>query len=379
MRTIPFTKPYFSDVARAEILVAIDRILASGQLILGEYTVKLEAAFAAYTGCADAVTSSTCTSALQMCLEHYDVRGREVLVPAAGFITDVTVVKWAGGTPVLVDTDPATLSFDLDDLARKLTPRTKGLIWVHLTGLISPAWREIVAFARERGLFLIEDCAHAHGATVAGHKAGSLGDVGCFSFYPTKIMTTGTGGILTTSNPALARTARELRNFGKDAGVGAVVREGHDWLLDEVRACLGCFQLQELEENLAARGRIAQAYQEAFAGVAGVRCLTVPADQRPSWYHYTLFVDPPIDYDRLATGLSTRHGIPTKPIYPPLHHERIFRDLDTGTLGQSEAMLGRSLCLPLYPEMTTAQVTAVIAAVKSELAAQASAALPISR
>src|SRR5687768_18341622 len=132
--SIPFAKPYFSPRARREILLAMDKILASGRMMLGEYAEKLESEFAAYIGTANAVTTNTCTTALNIVLMHYDVRDHEVLVPSAAFITDVSVVRWAGGNPVLVDTDPSTLSFDLDDLRHKLTSRTKGIIWVHLTG-----------------------------------------------------------------------------------------------------------------------------------------------------------------------------------------------------------------------------------------------------
>lgn len=357
--SIPFAKPYFSATARAEILSAIDEILTSGQLMLGKHAATLEADFAAYIGTSLAVSTSTCTAALQMCLTHYDVRGCEVLVPAAAFTTDVSAVRWCGATPVLVDVDPVTLSFDLDDLRRKITPRTKGILWVHLTGLISEAWRHIVACAREHELFLIEDCAHAHGASAEGVRAGAFGDVGCFSFYPTKVMTTGTGGILTTNDAALANTARELRLFGRQNGTGRVVREGNDWFLDEVRACLGCFQLRELEAGLVRRREIAALYSRRLCEVSGLRLLDVPSNHLPAWYHYTVFLEDGIDAAALTEALKVQHGIPVKAIYPPLHHEAIFRDLDDGSLAQAEHVMNRSLCLPLFVEMTDEQVEAV--------------------
>src|SRR5437773_3986059 len=266
-------KPFFPPDSRREILASIDAMLESGQLMLGEHSKNLEAAFAVHHGTRSAVATNSCTSALQICLMHYDVRGREVLVPSAGFITDISVIQWAGGTPILVDCDPATLAFDLDDLRRKVSPRTKGMIWVHLIGLISPAWKEIVAFAREHELFLIEDCAHAHGAEVDGRKAGSFGDVGCFSFYPTKVMTSGTGGILVTSDPALEKSAREIRLFGRENGTGGVVREGNDWFLDEIRACIAHSQLKDLEMFLARRREIAGLYHQKLWGVPGISLL----------------------------------------------------------------------------------------------------------
>lgn len=364
---IPFVKPYFSAEARRAVLLAVDQILSSGKLMFGEYTDRLETTMAAYIGTSAAVTTNSCTTALQICLLHYGVRGHEVLVPSAAFVTDVSVVRWAGGTPVLVDIDPATLSFDLDDLKRKVTPRTKGMIWVHLTGLISPQWREIASFAREHGLFLIEDCAHAPGASARGTKAGSIGDVGCFSFYPTKVMTTGSGGALTTSDAALAKTARELRLFGRRDGAGVVWTEGNDWFLDEIRACLGVFQLRELETALERRRRIAARYDQKLRGVPGLQLLTVPADHLPAFYHYTVFLERSIDYGKLAAGLKDKYGIPTKPIYQPLHQEMLFRDLDDGTLHQTEDALARSLCLPIYVEMQDAQVDYVAESLAAQL------------
>ena len=360
---IPFARPYFSPQSRREIGVALDRILGSGQLMLGEYTEKFETGFARHVGAAKAVSTNTCTTALQICLAHYGVSGREVLVPAASFVTDVAAIKWAGGTPVLVDIDPETLSFDLDDLRRKLTPKTRGIIWLHLTGMISPAWREIVAFARDNGLFLIEDCAHAHGAVVDGRKAGSLGDAGCFSFYPTKVMTTGTGGIIVTDDPALEKSARELRLFGRENGVGSVVREGNDWFMDEIRACLGYHQLLELDVALARRRAIAAIYDGLLGDVPGLRLLKVPPGNLPAWYHYTVFLDMALDYCRVAGELRDMHGVPTKPIYLPTHKEAIFRDLDDGKLGRTEDVLGHSLCLPLFVGMQDDAVHEVARAV----------------
>jgi perosamine synthetase len=365
--SIKFTKPYFPAESRRQIVTAIERMLESGQLMLGEYTEKLEMGFASHHGTQFAVSTNSCTSAMQACLMHYDVRDHDVLVPSAGFITDVSVVSWTGGNPILVDTDPATLSFDLDDLKRKLTPKAKGIIWVHLTGLISPAWEDIVAFAKEHGLFLLEDCAHAHGASVNARMAGTLGDVGVFSFYPTKLMTSGTGGILVTNDPALVKSAREIRLFGRENGTGGVVREGNDWFLDEIRACVAYHQLLDLESFVARRREIASQYTRLLAGVKGITLLEIPTGNLPSWYHFCAFVDETIDYNELARNLKEKHGVPTKPIYIPLHQEKIFTHLDDGSLRKTEKALNRSLCLPLFVDMTDDQVTFVADALKAEL------------
>lgn len=367
IESIPFLKPYFPKETRDSILTDIDEILHSGRLVQGKHTEAFENSFSEYIGTKNSVSTNSCTTALQICLEHYGAKGFEILVPSASFVTDISVVKWAGASPVLVDTDPETLSFDLQDLKKKLTPNTKGIIWVHLIGVISPAWKEIVEFARENRLFLIEDCAHAHGASIDGRKAGSLGDAGCFSFYPTKPMTTGSGGMITTDSADLTKTALELRMFGRENGTGQVVRMGNDWFLDEIRACIGYHQLRNLEASLKRRREIANKYQKEFKNLDNIRLLNISDNQLPAWYHYSVFIESNIDYEKLAKALQEKHGIPTKPIYIPMHQEKIFSDLDDGSLKQTELALNLSLCLPLFVEMRDQEVTNVISALKNEV------------
>lgn len=365
---VPFGKPFFSPEARAKVSKGIDEILSSGNLMFGKYTTNFESSFAKYVGTEFALSVNSCTTALQISLMHFDVRGKEVLVPAGAFLTDISAVRWSGGIPVLVDLDPVTLSFDVEDLKKKISGNTAGIIWVHLTGVIASNWKEIIAIAKENNLFLIEDCAHAHGASIDGKMAGSIGDVGCFSFYPTKVMTTGTGGLITTNNPDIANSAKELRLFGRKNGSGSVIREGNDWFLDEIRACVGLYQLEDLEIGLQRREAIAKRYHEAFTNVRGIRLLQLHESMRPSWYHYTVFVNSEINYDRLVEDLKNVYQIPTKQIYIPLHKELIFQEFDQPGLEKTETILYRSLCLPLFVDMQHDQAEYVIEAVKKVLA-----------
>jgi len=365
---VPFGKPFFSPESRFKITKGIDEILSSGNLIFGKYTTEFESSFAKYVDTEFALSVNSCTTALQISMMHFDVKGREVLVPAGAFLTDISAVRWAGGIPVLVDIDPSTLSFDFSDLKRKITSKTAGIIWVHLTGIIASNWREIIELAKDNNLFLIEDCAHAHGASIEGRMAGSLGDVGCFSFYATKVMTTGTGGLLTTNNPEIANSAKELRLFGRKNGIGSVIREGNDWFLDEIRACVGLYQLEDLEFGVKRREVIARMYQEAFEKIAGISLLKISDNMRPSWYHYTVFVDHRINYDQLVAELKITFQIPTKQIYIPLHKEFIFKEFDQPGLEKTENILHRSLCLPLFVDMQDDQILYVIDSVKKVLA-----------
>lgn len=364
---LQISKPYFSEEQRRAILSGIAEILASGRVMLGPFAERLERDFAAHTGTPHAVSVNSCTTALQICLEFFGARGGDVLVPAAAFTTDLSVARWGGAKPVLVDVDPATMAFDPADLERKATPRTKGLVWVHLTGLISPRWREIVEFARRRNLFLIEDCAHAQGAQADGRRAGSIGDAGCFSFFATKLMTCGAGGMIATANSALDRFAREMRLFGRSLDSGDVVREGNDWFLDEFRACVAHAQLREFDAMLARRQSVAARYERALANQPGITRLDVPARFVHAYYQYPVFLDPRLPAGEIAKSLGKEHGIQAKSIYRPVHREKIFVEYDDGTLKRAEEMLDRSLCLPMHPGLSDENADAAAAALIGEV------------
>ncbi|MEZ5667334.1 MAG: DegT/DnrJ/EryC1/StrS family aminotransferase [Alphaproteobacteria bacterium] len=367
---IPFYRPSFPAAVRGRITADIEAILAGGTLMMGPYKDRLERGFAELCGTRHAVSVNSCTTAILISLMHFKAAGGEVLVPAGSFVTDVGAVMMAGATPVLVDIDPETLALDLDDLARKLTPRTRGIIWVHLAGVIASNWREIRRFATDNGLFLIEDAAHAHGAEIDGHTAGSLGDVGVFSFYPTKVVTGGTGGMLTTDDEALKLFAERVRMFGKDPASGDIVELGNDWFLDEIRACVTWHHLQDLPRQLAHRRALAARYDAALANQPGIRVLPLPENCRPSFYHYVTLLDPSVDYDAIAGTLQQRHGIATKRIYRPLHHEPLFRHLDDGRLRMTESTLSRSLCLPMFADMPLDDADRVAAALIEALRAR---------
>src|SRR5690606_29471639 len=183
----------------------------------------------------------------------------------------------------------------MEDLERKVGPNTRAIIWVHLTGIIAHDYEAIVEFARRRNLFLIEDAAHAHGARIAGRPAGSFGDASCFSFYPTKILTSGTGGLLLTDDDALAKYAREMRVFGKEADTGDIVHLGNDWFLDEIRACVAYHHSTELEAQVTRRQAVAARYQTALANQPGLRLLNVPDGSEPAWYQFPVFLDEGVD------------------------------------------------------------------------------------
>jgi len=364
---IPAMKPYFSADSRSNILEGIDNILQSGRLMMGDYTKAFEEKFADYVHTEFAISVNSCTTALQICLQYYGAAGREVLVPSGTFRSAVSSIRWADASPVLVDMNPETLSFDLTDLQNKITPNTVGIMWVHLTGMITSEYLAVKEIAKDNDLFLLEDCAHAHGATVGTEMAGSLADAGCFSFYPTKLMTTGTGGMITTNDRELAQYARSTRLFGQDPVSGKSVPEGGDWFLDEIRACVGFHQLADIPNILTRRRKIADEYTAGLAGKPGIKLLPIPEGHSPSYYQFPIFVDPAIDRDELISRMSQRHGIHCKEIYAPIHQLDNFKNLDDGTLSKTQQTLERAVCLPMFFDLTSDQVATVIAALASEV------------
>ena len=280
--------------------------------MLGPYAKKLEQGFADQAGVPYGVSLNSGTTALTVALKYYSVEGGEVLVPSGAFVTDVSAVIFAGAKPVLVDMNPETLSFDLADLNRKVTDRTRAIIWVHLTGLITPEYQGILDLASRYKLPLIKDAAQAHGSRANGQVAGAFGDVGCFSFYPTKIITSGTGGMLTTRDRDLKRFAEEMRLFGKDSETGDVKMLGNDWFLDEIRACVAYNQLLELPDMVTQGRRLAARYRRNLLNAPGLRLLDERDGFEPSYYQFVIFLDPNVDSQPLISDLREKFGIETE-------------------------------------------------------------------
>ncbi|MDO8578028.1 MAG: DegT/DnrJ/EryC1/StrS family aminotransferase [Dehalococcoidales bacterium] len=361
---IPSTKPFFSDESIKAISGEIEQVLKSGNLILGPYTSRFEASFKEYCGVKRAVGVSSCTAALEIVLRYFDVTDSDVVVPTNTFIATSNAVLYAGGHPVLADINPDTLCLDPKDLQQRITPQTKGVIVVHLAGLPCPDVNEIHSICRENGLFLIEDVAHAHGGTIGGRKTGSIGDAGCFSFYPTKVMTTCTGGMITTNDDKLANYAVSLRHHGVGSGLTQIVNLGNDWLMNEVDAVLGFHQLAALENNLRQRNDIASQYSTAFEDCEWASTFRVPADIRHSYYKYPVLLSPAIDRQQLNQRMKKERGIALGSVYdPPCHlqpvYQRIFGYRD-GMFPVADNILKRVCCLPMYPQMTATEVKYVV-------------------
>ena len=334
---------------RAEVDAAVARVLDSGQFVLGSEVAAFEREFAGYCGAAHGVAVNSGTSALHLALLAAGVGpGDEVITVPFTFIATVAAIRYTGATPVFVDIDPRTRTMDAARVEEAMTGRTRAVIPVHLFG--HPADLDpLLALARRRGVTVIEDAAQAHGAEYRGRRVGGLGDLGCFSFYPTKNLGAyGEGGMVVTNDEAHARAVRALRSWGGDDR-RPPPQAGFNYRMEALQGAVLRVKLRHLPEWTEARRRIAAAYDRGLAPT-GVAVPVAGPDVRPVYHCYA--VETP-RRDALRRALEAE-GIGTGLHYPvPLHLQACCADLEgrTGDHPHAEAAAARTLSLPIYPEL----------------------------
>jgi dTDP-4-amino-4,6-dideoxygalactose transaminase len=360
--------PFFDYLRQYEGLAvrldaAITRVLHSGRLVLDREVRGFEEQFARYCGAAHGVGVNSGTDALRVALTAAGVgEGDEVITVPNTSVGTVSAIRSAGARPVFADVLDSTLLIDPAAIEPRIGPRTRAIVPVHLFG--QPAeLGPVVEIARRRGLKVIEDCAQAHGAEYHGRKAGSIGDAGCFSFYPTKNLGAfGDGGMVVTSDPELAERARRIRTYGwerRDFSAG----EGINSRLDEVQAAVLREKLPFLDDWNQHRYEHAMQYKQLLAGLP----LTLPSIAPGTLHVFHLFVVRTPLRDDLARFLSGR-GIGTLVHYPvPLHLQPAYAHLGyrEGDFPVSERAQREVLSLPLFPELTRAELEEVCDAVRS--------------
>jgi perosamine synthetase len=365
----------FPPADRAEIAAAITEILSSGALTLGTYTRQFEAAFGAAHNAENAVATSSGTSALEISLRATDVAGRDVIVPTNTFYATAAAVLRAGARPVFADVDAATFALSPATLEAAITGDTAAAILVHVGGLISPQAEELAKLCEQRGIALIEDAAHAHGSTCNDAFAGSFGGAAAFSFYPTKVVTCGEGGMILTSSGELADEARIYRDQGKGSfGANHHVREGYAWRLSEQNAVTGLVHLRRMTEFIARRREVAARYDAALAELGDVQALGEPAGCLSNIYKYIAVLPPGADRTAFKKELATKHEVRLAgEVYDlPLHLQPVLAPYASGEpLPVAEDMCARHICLPVHSDMTDDEVDQVLTAVAAARAALA--------
>ncbi|CAO5158544.1 putative PLP-dependent enzyme possibly involved in cell wall biogenesis [Frankia sp. AiPs1] len=367
---VPAARIVFSADDRAEIASATNEILTTGALTLGAHTKDFEAAFATAHEAPFAVAVSSGTAALEIILRSLDVRGTDVIVPTNTFAATAFAVLRAGANPVFADVNPDTFALSAATVAAALTPNTRAVVLVHIGGLIPPDVDELVRLCAERDILLVEDAAHAHGGRHAGRAAGSFGVAGSFSFYPTKLITSGEGGMIVTSDPAIHEAALVYRDQGKAGFLGNVhISEGYAWRMSELHAVTGKVHLRHLDEFLATRTRIAARYDAAIDALEGASRLRLPAGDVNNYYKYIVVPRPGVDRARLKKELKERHGVSLSgEVYEaPLHQQPVFTGYAGGALPVAEDICARHVCLPLHSDMTDAEADHVAASFAAAL------------
>ncbi|WP_406661244.1 DegT/DnrJ/EryC1/StrS family aminotransferase [Methanolobus sp. ZRKC3] len=349
---IPVAKPQIDE---AEIQ-AVTEVLRSGMIAQGQRVADFEAAFAEYTGTEHAIAVNSGTAALHAALLAHGIgKGDEVITSSFSFIATANSILYTGARPVFSDIEHETYNLDPDQIAEKITGKTKAIMPVHLYG--HPAdMKAIREIAEDHKLTLIEDACQAHGAKYNGKKVGSFG-TGAFSFYPTKNMTTSEGGIITTNNAEVAEKARMIRAHGSSQ------RYLHEMLgfnlrMTDICAAIGLVQLGKLDDYTAKRQYNAKRLTEGLQDIEGISCPTIKEGCEHVFHQYTICSS---ERDKLAEYLN-QNGVGTGIHYPiTIHRQPLYQELGyTDTLSESEKASREVLSLPVHPQLTESEIDTII-------------------
>ena len=364
MMNVPFVsfKPLEKELD-AQLRAAFDRVLTNSWYIDGNEDKAFEEAFAAYCHCKYCIGNGNGLDALVLCLKALDIgAGDEVIVPSNTFIATALAVTYTGATPVFVEPDIRTYNIDPTRIEEKLTPKTRAIMPVHLYG--QPCDMDpIMEIAEKHHLYVVEDCAQAHGATYKGKVIGSFGDAAGFSFYPGKNLgALGDAGATVTNNEELAKKVRALGNYGSDYKYHHIYK-GNNSRLDELQAAFLAAKLPLMDKVNENRRAIAAQYLE---GITNPQIILpyVPDYAEPVWHLFAIRTQ---RRDELAAYLAEK-GIGTNKHYPiPMHLQECYRDLNIpqGSLPIAEEISATELSLPMYYGMTQAEIDYVIEAVNA--------------
>jgi dTDP-4-amino-4,6-dideoxygalactose transaminase len=345
-----------------EVRQAVDRVLSSHQFILGREGVALEQEIAGFCGVAHGIGTGSGTDALVLALRSCNVgTGDEVILPPFTFVATGSAVSALGAKPVFADIHPSTYNIDPSQLERRVTPRTRAIVVVHLYGLAADM-DPIMEFARKKNLPVVEDSAQAIGAEYKGRRTGSLGDVACFSFYPTKNLgACGDAGMIVTNSAERAARLRILRNHGQTEKYVSS-EPGWNGRLDEIQAAILRVKLRHLPEWQRARQQHAAEYTRHFSQIPGIMPPLVPEGYEHVFHQYTIRVE---ERDKLQAVL-TEKKIGSSVYYPvPLHLQPLYASLGhkPGDFPHAEHAAQEVLSLPMFPELRPAQLERVAEAV----------------
>lgn len=354
----------------------MNQCLDSLWIASGEFIPRFEESFARFCGVPHALACNSGTSALHLALMALGVGpGDEVIVPTLTYVSSANAVRYCGARPVFADSDPRTMTLDPGDLERRITPRTKGLIAVHLYGHAADM-DAIGAVAARHGLFVIEDCAEAHGALYRGRRVGGLAEAGTFSFFGNKIISTGEGGMVTTGGAALYQKMRLLGGQGMDpARRYWFTMVGYNYRMTNIEAALGLAQLEQIEKHLEHRRAVAELYRRHLPEAL----VELPCEEdwaRHAFWMFTVRVKPQacIGRDELMEELY-RDGIETRPVFYPMHLMPVYEE-PRASYPVAEDIARRGFSLPTHGMLTEEDVAYISQSIERAYARRNPAAVP---
>lgn len=342
---------------------AVAEVLASGKLVQGEKVAAFEQQFAGFIGVPHAVAVSSGTAALQLGLQALGLGpGDEVITAPFTFIATANAILSVGATPVFADVEPETGNVDPAEVRKKITPKTKAVLSVHLYGL--PCRIEELRKLCGQNILLIEDCAQSCGATVGGSQTGSFGELACFSFYATKNLCTGEGGMIVAKSAAVAELCRILRNQGQRQPYEHIA-VGFNFRMTEMQAAIGTIQLKKLRKLNEQRAHNAALLTEGLQRVPFLSLPVVPPHTVHAWHQYTVRVRPPLR-SSLRQHLE-KNNIESRVYYPtPVYLQPAYRSrgFAPGLCPRAEVLAQSVLSLPVHPALSPEQIQKIITAVK---------------
>lgn len=329
-------------------------ILETSFLAEGKYTKQFEKLFAEFSDAKHAICVTSGTAALEIALKAVQVENKEVIIPSNTFFATANAVRNAGGILKLVDIEENTFSICPEDLKKQITANTKAVVIVHIGGIISRHMKQILDICKERNILLIEDAAHAQGAKIGSHTAGSIGDIGCFSFFPTKVMTTGEGGMITTNSDSLNEICMSLKNFGrKNDDISICVNDfGNNYKVSEFTSLMGVLEMGRVKERIARRQKLTKLYRDELLG-----CYDVFYDENiyNSSYKAIVKTTKNIDYKSLCKKQEVSL---TGEVYKiPVHDQPLWKGkFNSDDFPVTNYFCAHHICPPLYPELSEDQI-----------------------
>ena len=367
---VPATKPFFFDNDQKFILSGLKKILTGKSFLsAGSYGEEFEEKFAKYIGTKYAVSCNSGTSALELICRSLKISGKEIIVPSNTFIASVNAILNSGCKPIFADCGE-DMCIDIKSIEKKITKNTSAIMVVHIGGIITKDIFKIKKLCEKKKIFLIEDAAQAHGSSLNKKKAGTFGTAAGFSFFSTKVMTTGEGGMVTTNNLKLVKRMKSMREFGKvKKGIyqNHHTSIGYNWRLGEVNSLMGLMQLKNIKKFINGRKKIAKVYDKELSGIKNIELIRPSDNKGHNYFKYIILLKN--KKREIVHKFLVKNSIsPSGYVYEiPLHKQPIFKKYNKIKLVNSEKYCSKHFCLPIFYNMKTSQANYVIEVLKKIL------------